>query len=343
MDTSNQIHRTRQLVNGVFLRWVILCCIVVSLTGCKQMPQIIQLVESDTTPALETKQTGNRFTIALVMKTLTNPFFAEMERGARNAESELDIQLIVKTAAQETSIDQQIGIVEDLIHQDVDAIVIAPGDSRSLIPVLVKAQAAGIVIVNIDNRLDPHRMEELGLTGVPFISVDNEAAAYLSAKAIAELVQTPAQVAIIEGIRSAENAAARKAGALRAFAAYPEIQVVAMETANWKIDEAYEVAKVLLEQNPEIDGFFCANDMMALGVVRLLEEIGRDDLLVSGFDALQEAQHALDSGKLIATIDQKAAEQGYMGVNYATLLLEGEVVPDETLIEVEVLHAPVRP
>src|SRR4051812_10499789 len=74
--------------------------------------------------------------IALVMKTLTSPFFVEMEKGARRAEAELGVELLVKTATQETSIEQQIAIVEQLTRAKVDAIVIAPGDSYRLIPAL---------------------------------------------------------------------------------------------------------------------------------------------------------------------------------------------------------------
>ena len=82
------------------------------------------------------------FTIGLVMKTLTNPFFVEMEKGARQAEKDFGINLVVRTGAQETSIEQQITIVRDLIKENVDAIVIAPADSSELIPVLKEAQDA---------------------------------------------------------------------------------------------------------------------------------------------------------------------------------------------------------
>src|SRR6185437_14559396 len=91
--------------------------------------------------------------IALVMKTLTNPFFIEMERDARRAEKEFGIELQVKTGSDETAVEQQIQIVDDLIQSRVEAIVIAPGDSQRLVPILKKAQAAGIVIINIDNKL----------------------------------------------------------------------------------------------------------------------------------------------------------------------------------------------
>ncbi|UEM22945.1 sugar ABC transporter substrate-binding protein [Skermanella mucosa] len=282
--------------------------------------------------------------IALVMKTLTNPFFIEMERGARVAEAELGIELLVKTAAQETSIEQQVAIVEELIRQQVDAIVIAPGDSVKLIPVLKRAQAAGLAVVNIDNRLDAEFAQKVGMARVPFISVDNENGAYLAGMVLAENVSVPTKAAIIEGIRSAANAEARKAGALRAFAANPAITVVAQESADWKIDEAYDVAKSMFEREPGISLLFCANDMMALGAARYIQEAGRRDVRIAGYDALNDAVEAVKSGALVATIDQQAGRQGYLGVTYANRMLSREQVPLETMVEVRVITArPERP
>ncbi len=275
--------------------------------------------------------------IALVMKTLTNPFFVEMEKGARQAEEELGVTLIVKTAAQETSIEQQITIVDRLIRDRVDAIVIAPGDSLELIPILKEAQDAGIVVINIDNRLNPEYSQELGLVNVPFISVNNEQAAYQSAKYISDQITEPTQTIILEGIRGAQNAEDRKNGALQAFAENPNITVVAQETANWKIDEGYEVTQELFNEYPEIGAIFAANDMMALGAIEYLEESGQTDVLVAAFDNLQEAQNALKNGRLAVTIDQQAAQQGYLGVQYAVQALNGNSLPPETYIDVKVV------
>jgi ribose transport system substrate-binding protein len=275
-----------------------------------------------------------QYTIALVMKTLTNPFFVEMEKGARQAESELNIQLIVKTAAQETSIQQQIEIVEELIKSKVDAIVIAPGDSKELIPVLKRAQDAKIQVVNIDNRLDEDLSKQLGLTGVPFISVDNEAGGYMSAKYIADQIKAPTQAVILEGIRQARNAQDRANGAVRAFKGNTNLAVVASETANWKIDEAHDVAARLFQTYPDIGAVFCANDMMALGVIQYLNEKRKTNVLVAGFDNLQEAQQAVREGKLQATIDQQAALQGYTGVQFAVKLLKGEKAAPTTYVDV---------
>jgi ribose transport system substrate-binding protein len=275
--------------------------------------------------------------IALVMKTLTNPFFIEMEKGARRAEQELGITLLVKTAAQETSIQQQIEIVHNLIREEVDAIVIAPGDSVELIPVLKSAQDSGIVVVNIDNQLDPEYARASALKPVPFISVDNEQGAYDSASAIVSKLQKPTQVGILEGIRGAKNAEDRKNGALRAFAESPLAEVVAMETANWKIDEGFAVTKKLLTENPRIAALFCANDMMALGAIQYLQSMGRTEVLVAAYDALEEAQAEIKKGTLVSTIDQQAAEQGFLGVLTAHRILAGESVPSIVLVDTRLI------
>jgi ribose transport system substrate-binding protein len=222
----------------------------------------------------------------------------------------------------------------------VDAIVIAPGDSAELIPVLKQARDADIQVINIDNRLDPALSARQGLHDVPFISVDNEQGAYLAARHIGERITTPTRVAILEGIRGAANAEDRKNGALRAFAENPHITVVARESANWKIDEGYEVTRDLFARHPDLGALFAANDMMALGAIRYLQEIGRDgQVLVAAFDALHEAMPALRTGSLAVTIDQQAAQQGYLGVQYAVRALAGESLPAETLIDVLVVDA----
>ncbi len=277
--------------------------------------------------------------IGLVMKTLTNPFFIEMEKGARRAEKELGVALIVKTAAQETSIEQQIQLVNDLIVAKVEAIVIAPGDSQSLIPTLKKAADAGIKIINIDNRLDPQALKQASLNDIPFVGVNNEAGAYKAGQFLADKVNAPTKAAILEGIRSADNAHQRLEGARRALSENKHIKLVATETANWKIDEAYTVSKVLFAKYPDVRLLFAANDMMAMGASKYLQESGKKNVKVVGFDALSEALTEIKAGHLAATVDQQAAEQGYQGVVLALRLIKGEAVAPVTTIETRLVTA----
>ncbi|SPF40872.1 Monosaccharide ABC transporter substrate-binding protein, CUT2 family [Candidatus Desulfosporosinus infrequens] len=313
--------------------------LALSLAGCSQdlsKSTDKTSLGGQTQQASSSNQAGKK-TIALVMKTLTNPFFIEMEKGARKAENELGINLIVRTGAKETSIEQQISIVEDLINSKVDAIVIAPGSSTDLIPVLKKAHDANIQIVNIDNRLDPTFLKKMNLTDIPFISVNNEGGAYESAKFISDKITKPTKVAILEGIRGADNAEQRKDGALRAFKENPNIQVVASETANWEIDEAYNVTKAIFVKNPDIGAIFCANDMMALGAIQYFDDSSRNDILVAGFDDLEEGERAISKGKLQVTINQQADVQGYTGVKYAYEMLNGKKQPLETIVDAKVV------
>lgn len=292
----------------------------------------------NTAPSAPTPQPENK-RIALVMKTLTNPFFVEMEKGARRAEKEMGIDLQVKTAAQETSIEQQIQIVDDMIAAKVDAIVIAPGDSQRLIPVLKKAQAQGIKVVNLDNRLDPEAIKQAGLSPVPFISVDNEKGAFGAVKYAADTISKPTEAAIVEGIRSADNARQRMEGAKRALAENSFITLVASESANWKIDEGYTVTQKIFAKHPNVKLIFAANDMMGLGALKFLNEAGKTDVKVVAYDALEEAVAEVKAGRLMLTVDQQAAEQGFQGIVLAMRLVKGESVPETLLIETRLITA----
>ena len=217
--------------------------------------------------------------------------------------------------------------------------MIAPGDSVQLIPVLKKAQDAGIVVINIDNRLDADFSIKQGLINVPYVSVDNEVGAYLSAKYIADKVIAPANAIILKGIVTAKNADDRKNGALRGFKTNPNITVVAVETANWQIDEAYTVTQKLLAAHPDIKLIFASNDVMALGAIRALSDAKKSDVLVAGFDAIDDAKNAIKQGTMTVTIDQQAAKQGYTGVQYAVKALLGAKLPPQTMLDVQIVDA----
>jgi ribose transport system substrate-binding protein len=307
------------------------------LVACGESAQTVNSVATQPAAVKSSQPPGIR--VALIMKTLTNPFFIKMEKGARKAQQETGIDLQVITATQETSIEQQIQLVENQIEAKVNAIVIAPGDSMRLVPVLKKARDAGIQVVNIDNRLDREALAANGLKQFPFISVDNEQAAYLSAKFVADKIKQTTEVAIFEGIRSADNANQRKRGAERAFKENSKLHVVAMESANWKIDEAYTTAKLVFGKHPKIGAVFCANDMMAIGVIKYLQESGRKQVLVAGFDALEEAKDAIRLGQMAVTIDQQAEQQGYIGVMTALKLLRVEEVPEQVLVAAKLITA----
>jgi len=278
--------------------------------------------------------------LALVIKTFRNPYFETMVDGAEDGAADLGASIEVAAPDFETSIDQQIAIVDRLIEQKVDGILLAPADSIRLIPALKRAEAAGIPVVNIDNPIDARAAADAGLKPIPVITVDNQDAAYQAVKAVLagfEPGRRSIKAAIIEGIRGADNGEARKAGALKAFGEDKRVTLVASETALWERDRGERVAADIIAQVPDLDLLFCANDNMALGALPALAMAGATKVKVVGYDALPEALDAVRGGTLAATVDQRAARQGRMGVEYLLRRLRGESVPLETLIDVRIV------
>ena len=279
------------------------------------------------------------FKVAVVLKSFTNPFFVDMARGARQAQAETGIHMEVKTSTPDTSAEQQIRLVNSQIRARVDAIVISPVDTRLLVPVLKAAHDAGIKIVNIDERLHPDALTAHGLYSVPYVGVNSEQGAYQAAKFIADQITRPTEVAIVEGVGGTSTAIERHRGAQRAFQENAHLRLVSAGSANWKADEAYALARRLFKSHPKIGAVYCANDLMAIGVIKYLQEVGNSKVLVGGFDALEEAKGAIRAGHMAVTVDQLASQQGYLGVISALKLLRGEDVPKVLLVETQLVNA----
>ena len=277
--------------------------------------------------------------IALVLKTLTNPYFVEVEKGARRAAQQFNIDLEVKTGSQETAIEQQIQIVEELIDEKVDAIVITPGDSRRPLPILKQAQHTGILVVVLDDALDADLMARNSMQTVPLVSTDNEASSYRVVKHVTQSIRQATQAGIIGGVPAAQNSQQRMQGAMRAMDENTAIRIVMQDHGNWRIDQGYDAAARILSAHPDVTLIFCANDMMALGTLQYLQESRRRNVTVIGYDAIAEARSAILAGTLAASVDQRAGEQGYQGIALAVRALQGEKPPATTFVKAQVVTA----
>jgi ribose transport system substrate-binding protein len=151
--------------------------------------------------------------IALIMKSLANEFFKTMEEGARahHKEHSEKYDLTVVGIKDEQDVAKQIDYVESIMAQKVDAIVIAPADSKALVPVCKRAMDAGIIVVNIDNKFDAAVLADKGVK-IPFVGPDNRKGARLAGEYLASRLKAGDNVAIIEGIPNAFNGIQRKLG-----------------------------------------------------------------------------------------------------------------------------------
>jgi ribose transport system substrate-binding protein len=263
-------------------------------------------------------QSAKKPTVALVMKSLANEFFLTMETGAKDyqAHNASKFTLITNGIKDETDTANQIRIVEQMIVSKVDALVIAPADSKALVPVIKKAVDAGIIVVNIDNRLDPDVLKSKDLN-VPFVGPDNAKGARLVGDYLAKKLKAGDEVGIIEGVSTTTNAQQRTAGFKEAMQA-GGMKVVALQSGDWEIDKGNAVASQILNANPNVKALLCGNDNMAIGAVAAVRAAGKaGKVQVVGYDNINAIKPMLADGRVLATADQYAAKQAVFGIDTA--------------------------
>ncbi len=278
--------------------------------------------------------------IALVMKSLANEFFINMADGARahQAGSPERYELIVNGIRNESDLAQQVALVDQMISSGVDAIVIAPADSQALVPALSRAAAAGIVVINIDNRLDAEVLSEYDLR-IPFIGPSNRDGARMVAEYALRELERGSQVAILEGIPTAFNSIERKTGFEQAVAA-AGMELVSLQSGAWDQTRAAQVSAAILAQFPELDAILAANDNMALGAASAVAAAGLDqDIIIAGFDNIGAIHPLLESGAVAATVDQFGDQLAVFGIEYALEILAGGNIPADRETPLELITA----
>ncbi len=276
--------------------------------------------------------------IALVMKSLANEFFKTMEDGAKAHQQKHagEYELIANGIKDETDIAAQNALVEQMIANKVDVIVIAPADSKALISVCQKAIAAGIVVINIDNKFDATILAEKNLK-IPFVGPDNRKGAKLVGDYLAQQLKPGDPVAIVEGIPTAFNAQQRKAGFEDAIKA-ANLQLVDSQSGKWEQESANKIVAAMVTSHADLKAILCANDNMALGAIAALRTAGKSEQIkVIGFDNISAAQQLLQEGKLVATVDQHAAQLATFGIEYALEVLQKKSSPADKETPVELI------
>jgi ribose transport system substrate-binding protein len=260
--------------------------------------------------------------VALVMKSLANEFFKTMEDGARRHQAEhRDVyELVAAGIKDEQDVARQIEIVEQMIARNVQALVLAPADSRALVAVAQRAVAAGVAVVNIDNRFDAAVLAERR-AAIPFVGPDNRTGARLVGEAVARRLARGDPIAIVEGAPNAFNGIQRKLGFEDAASA-AGLRIVRSQTAQWEAARANQVVSAIVSEHPEVKAVLCANDSMALGAVAALKAAGRaGEVLVGGFDNISAVQQLVRSGEIVATADQHGDQLAVYGIEYALQML----------------------
>jgi ribose transport system substrate-binding protein len=263
--------------------------------------------------------------VALVMKSLANEFFQTMQEGARAHQKAhaAEYELLVNGIKDEIDTTGQIRLVEQMLAQRVDALVIAPADSSALVPVLQTAVARGVIVINIDNRLDAAALAGKNLN-VPFVGPDNRAGAKLAGEFLAKQLKRGDKVGIIEGVPTTVNAQQRTLGFRDAMSA-AGITVAAVQSGEWELQKANTVAASMLREHPDLVALLCGNDTMALGAAAAVRARGKaGQVRIIGYDSIAAVKPLLADGRMSVTVDQFASRQAVFGIEAALKAIAGK-------------------
>ncbi|HWQ90267.1 MAG TPA: substrate-binding domain-containing protein, partial [Clostridia bacterium] len=243
---------------------------------------------------------------------------------------------IVNGIKNETDLAEQVTLVEQMIARQVDAIVIAPADSKALVPVLKRAKTAGVLVINIDNKLDAQVLQAEGLT-VPFVGPDNRAGAAKVGEAVMAKLKPGDKVAIIEGLPTAFNGQQRRLGFEDAIKA-AGMNKIAVQAGNWEMDKANQIASAMLSEYEDLRAILCANDSMALGAVAAVQAAGKNSkVLIAGFDNIGAIRPMLADGRVVATADQHGDQLAVYGIEAALKILKGDAPPADQTTAVDLV------
>lgn len=268
-----------------------------------------------------------KYVIGFIPLTLSNEYFITMVEAAKQEAQKLDVELLVQAGTSHASEAERLEIVENLITRKVDAICIVPSNPYLVTPVK-RAKEANVPIINLDTPFDQQTLKNSGLYPVPFIGSNNYEGATLAGERALSLLNDGDKVAILTGIEGQQSARDRRNGFYDTVVG--KLQVVAEQSANWEIEQGFNVTQNIIQAHPDLKLIFASNDNMALGACRALKEMNRKDIIVIGFDAIPAALSSIEKGELDSTVAQSPDEMGVLGVQYAVKMLKGEKIPEIT-------------
>ena len=293
--------------------FVILCALSVLalLAGCAPAAQ----------PAATTAASGAKPYIPVISKGFQHQFWQAVKMGSENAAKALNVDITFEGPGSESEVDKQIEMLQTALDKKPAAICFAALDSKAAIPLLEKAKAAGIPVVGFDSGVDSD-------IPVATAATDNIAAAAAAADKMAEALSKAGEVAIIAHDQTSRTGIDRVKGFKdRIESAYPNMKVVSVEYGAGDPLKSTEIVKAVIAANPNLKGYFGANEGSMKGVMNGVKEAGKEGAIVQiGYDAGKQLKDAIRAGTVLGAISQDPVGIGYKCVEAAVKAIKGEKV-----------------
>lgn len=271
--------------------------------------------------------------LALVLRSVSNPLFIEIEKTALSVGGKLGIKIIIKKVTQEIIVQEQIDILRKLKKENISALIIDPVDSMALLPVIREYQFIGVPVVSIDCEFDKASIIQFDMKEPIHFGNNNEEAGYNAAQYLSEKIKKKTNIILIEGNYSSLLSDQRKKGAIKAFSKNPNIMLIIPSLGYWDKDQAYEVTKKLFRKYKNIGCIFCIDDIMACGAAQYLSDTHKKNVLLSGFGDLKASEKYIKNKKMILTVAGNVKKQTFLAVRAAYDLLHRKKVAEKTIVE----------
>jgi ribose transport system substrate-binding protein len=257
--------------------------------------------------------------VGIVAIDLQSSFFVRMREAGDKAAKDYGVTTSWQSA--EGSPEKQVALIENFINQKASTILVDPIDKNALIPVLKKAEAAGINVITMGNKVDGG-----GNYATLYPDYGNMSQV---ARALAHSIGDKGQVALLIGARGNYVSDTREKGFTDTLAKeFPNVKVVGIQPAGWDPSKAADVAQTWLTTYPDLTGLSCISDTMCLGANSVAEAAGKS-LKIAGYDGDAEMAPLMTSGAMSLDVLTGAYRVGYWNVAVAARLAKGEKLPKD--------------
>ncbi len=244
-------------------------------------------------------------------------FYVAAVDGMRAAAEEAGYELSVASASNNSR--EQINQVQNLLVQQIGALIFISQDSTAAQSGVQAANDAGVPVIAVDQRPESGSGEL-----ATFIATDSVKAARELCSWMFDEMGGSGQIAILRGVLGSTAEQQRSQGCNEALENYPDVEVVATQTANWDENEAFKAAQNIMIANPDLQGVFAESDAMALGAAKAAQQAGVEGLISVGIDGFPTMFQGIEAGLVQATMAQVPYKMGQMAVEQAIRIMNGE-------------------
>ncbi len=282
----------------------------------------------------------SKVNIAVIAKSTTSEYWKTTFAGANAASAEYNLEVTFEGPANEEDYETQNNMIRSAVKNGADAIVFSAVDYNANAEAINEAVGAGIKVVVIDSDVNSNLVSCR-------ISTDNYKAGQMVGEAVLAGEEEELKVGIVNFDKNSENGQQREKGFRDDVAGNERVTIVSSINVNSTTEEAKAGTIRMLQENPEINIIVTFNEWTSLGVGYAVQELGlADEVRVVAFDSNVVSVGMLETGEVDALIVQNPYAMGYLGVEYAWMLTNGEKLKETdvdtttTLITRENIYEP---